>query len=377
MNILILHMASDMYGASKILLIAIEILKKNNYNITVVLSEGGPLVEEIEKLGIGVHIIRLGILRRKYFNLPGLVNRAKVSVQAWKLLSGLVNDKKPDIIYSNTTGVIIGAFLAKAKKIKHIWHVHEIITKPAVFTRIIGFLLNNFSEKVIVVSEAVKKHWSQTVNPDKIVRIYNGLDIKPFAESSSNIRKELGISESTVLIGMIGRVNHWKGQGYFLEIARILNSRFPELHFLMAGDAFPGNEYLVDELNAQIRDSGFASQIFNIGYRTDIVNILNGLDIFISPSTLPDPFPTVILEAMSASKPVIGTDHGGAPEMIEDGVTGLIIPVRDPVAAAEKISLLVEDGDLRTQMGQNAVKRVISLFSHEAFEKSILKEFVK
>lgn len=377
MNILILHTSSDMYGASKILLIVVNIFRKHNYNVTVVLSEDGPLVEEIGKSGAEVKIIRLGILRRKYMNVPGLINRVSVSLKARKLLNQLIEENKPDIIYSNTTGVVIGAFLAKSKKIKHIWHVHEIITKPALFTRIIGFLLNNFSDTVIVVSDAVKKHWSRSVDLRKISRIYNGIDMEPFAVQSSSIRTELGIPEGAVLIGMIGRVNHWKGQDYFLEIARLLNPKFPLLYFLLAGDAYPGNENLVDELNENIKRSGFSTNIFNIGYRTDIVNIMNGLDIFISPSTLPDPFPTVILEAMSAARPVVATSHGGAPEMIEDGKSGILIPVRNASLAAEKISTLIEQKDLRVKMGERGLERVTGLFSHEAFEKAILAVFVK
>ena len=377
MNILVLHLSSDLYGASKILLTVIKILRRHNYDVTVILSEDGPLVEEIRKSGAEVKIIRLGVLRRKYLNFPGLLNRLKVSVKAWKLLNQLIIEKNPDIIYSNTTGVIIGAFLANSKKIKHIWHVHEIITKPALFVRFSGFLLNNFSDTVIVVSDAVKKHWSRLVDARKISRIYNGIDIEPFAVRSSSVRKELGIPENVVLIGMVGRVNHWKGQDYFLEIAKILNPKFPSLHFLMVGDAYTGNEYLVDELNERIQSSGFSNNIFNAGYRTDIVNIMNGLDIFISPSTLPDPFPTVILEAMSAGKPVVATNHGGAPEMIDDGQSGILIPVGNARMAAEKISTLIEQNDLRAKMGKNGLQRVTNLFSHDAFEKAILGEFVK
>lgn len=372
MNILILHTASDLYGASKILLIVTEILQRNNYKPIVVLSGDGPLVAELNKLNVEVHIIRLGILRRKYFNVSGMLNRVSVSFKAWRMLSRLISEKQPEIIYSNTTGVIIGALLAWKKGIRHIWHVHEIITKPAAFTRIIGYLLNTFSDKVIVVSDAVKKHWQQTVDPSKIARIYNGIDISPFSDKSSSLRQELKIPEDVVLIGMIGRVNHWKGQNYFLEIARILSDKYPSICFIMAGDAFPGNEHLVEELNANIKGLQLEQKVFNIGYRTDIVNILNALDIFVLPSIQPDPFPTVILEAMSAGKPVIATNHGGAPEMIEDGKSGLLIPVADAGKAAEKACLLIENELLRKEMGIKARERVQEVFSKEAFEKGIL-----
>ncbi len=376
MHILILHTSSDMYGASKILLIVIEILKKRNNHITVVLSEEGPLVEVIQKMGIAVYIIRLGILRRKYFNFPGLLNRIKVLFKAWKRLSQFIDDKKPDIIYSNTTGVLVGALLAKAKGIKHIWHVHEIIIKPVAFTKIIGFFLNSLSSKVIVVSDAVKKHWLHAVNEAKMIRIYNGIDSAPFKDCSSSLRKEIGVSNEVVVIGMIGRINHWKGQSYFLEIARKLHQNYPFLCFVLVGDVYPGNEALLTLLNQEIANSGFSNKIFNLNYRTDIVNILNGLDIFILPSIEPDPFPTVILESMCAQKAVVATNHGGAPEMIEDGKSGIIIPINNPLAAANKIASLVENKWLRLEMGVNASKRVQELFSYKTFEKAIENTFI-
>lgn len=375
MKILILHTASDLYGASKILLIVTEILVRKKHTPIVVLSEDGPLVSELRKLNIEVHIVRLGILRRKYFNVPGLFNRLAVSFKAWNILSKLIDEEKPEIIYSNTAGVLLGAFLARKKGIKHIWHVHEIITEPALFTKIIGYLLNNFSHKVLVVSDAVKLHWQQTVDPNRLIRVYNGIDMAPFHEKSSTLRDELHISSETLIIGMIGRVNHWKGQDYFLKIAKNLSDKYPDLHFIMAGDAFPGNENLVEELNQNIKTLGLEHKVFNIGYRTDIVNILNALDIFVLPSTLPDPFPTVILEAMSAGKAVIATKHGGAPEMIEDGESGVLIPVRDAETAAKKISVLIENEALRIKMGNSAEYQVQKLFSKEAFEKSILDVF--
>ena len=375
MNILILHTASDLYGASKILLIVTEILARNKYKPIVVLSEHGPLVAELNKLNIEVHIIRLGILRRKYFNIQGFLNRVTVSFKAWKMLNNLIDEKKPGIIYSSTTGVILGAFLARKKGIKHIWHVHEIITKPAFFTKIIGYLLNNFSNTIIVVSDAVKRHWQQTVDKAKIVRVYNGIDQSPFNEKHSTLNQELDIPQDAVLIGMIGRVNHWKGQDYFLEIAKILSEKYPKLRFIMAGDAFPGNEHLMDELDKNIKSQRLQHKVFNLGYRTDIVNILNALDIFILPSIQPDPFPTVILEAMSAAKAVLATNHGGAPEMIEDGISGILIPVREATNVAEKIGFLIENEDARIKMANLAKQRVQELFSKEAFERSVLRVF--
>ncbi|RZJ80635.1 MAG: glycosyltransferase family 1 protein, partial [Flavobacterium sp.] len=135
MNILILGASSDLYGGSKILAIVANILQKGKHKPIVVVSEHGELIGELNRLGVEVRIVRLGILRRKYFSVPGILNRIKVNRSAWKALGKLIDEEKIDVVYSNTTGVLIGAFLAKKKNIKHIWHIHEIITKPKTFTR--------------------------------------------------------------------------------------------------------------------------------------------------------------------------------------------------------------------------------------------------
>ncbi|HCN82559.1 MAG TPA: group 1 glycosyl transferase, partial [Sphingobacteriaceae bacterium] len=359
MNILLLHGTSDLYGGSKVLISFVKsIISKGDHPI-VVLSEKGPLVEKLEELNVEVQIIRLGILRRKYLSPAGILNRIIVTRKAWKTLQNLIAERDIQLVYSHTTGVLIGALIARKLKIRHIWHVLEITTRPVIFVKMMGYLLNNFSESVIVASDAVKQHLEKWVDKDKLIRIYNYIDPAPFQDQSASLKNELCIPADSILIGMIGRVNHWKGQYYFMEIAKEILKKFPDTHFVMAGDAYPGNESLFDQLNADILKQELQHKIHNIGYRTDIVNILNSLDIFVLPSILPDPFPTVILEAMAASKPVVATNHGGALEMIADMESGLLIPFNNAIESANKLSVLITDAEKRQTTGENAKKRML------------------
>lgn len=375
MNVLILHSSSDLYGASKILLIVIQNLINNGFEPTIVLSENGPLVQEIENMGVEVHIIRLGILRRKYFSPKGIINRINVISSSWKKLQPIIHQKKIQTIYSNTTGVLIGAFLARKYKLNHIWHVHEIINDPLLFVKFIGYLLNAYSTKVIVVSESVKNCWQKYVSNEKLIRIYNGIDYSFYIDRPITIKHELNIPEDFLVIGMIGRVHYWKGQDYFLKIAGELCRNNKNLCFVMAGDAFPGYEYLYKKLDDIIKEEKLTEKVYNLGYRTDIANILNSVDIFILPSTLPDPFPTVLLEAMATAKPVAATSHGGSTEMIVDGESGMLIPFDDAIKAAEKIQEIVADKSKREEMGLNARIRVVNNFSLEAFNTAIINLF--
>ena len=130
MNILMFHSNSDLYGASRILLFTIETFQNEGYYCKVILSSEGPLSNELEQLKVDYEIINLGILRRKYLNFKGIINRIKVTRKAWKALNRLIEKQKPDLIYTNTSGILISAFIAKKHNIKHIWHLHEIILRP-------------------------------------------------------------------------------------------------------------------------------------------------------------------------------------------------------------------------------------------------------
>lgn len=372
MNILILHSTSDLYGASRILLLTAQNLISHKHKVVVVLSEEGPLSAKLREAGATVIIVRLGVLRRKYMSAKGILNRIRVMAAAAGPLRRLVKEHQISIVYTNTTSVLIGAVMARILGIRHIWHVHEIITSPKPFLRFTGFMVNRFSSKVIVVSDAVKQHWQKFIAPSKLVRIHNGIDVKRF-ESSESLREELHLPENSVVLGSIGRIHPWKGQDYFLQIAGTLNRRYDNLYFLLAGDVYPGNEYLYEKLNKIIGQEGLEGRVFNLGYREDITPILNALDIFVLPSILPDPLPTVVLEAMAAGKPVIATDLGGAREMVDNRNTGVLVPLDRAEDAAALAANLVEDAELRREMGKKGKERVRKHFSLERFNMEMIR----
>jgi len=277
-----------------------------------------------------------------------------------------------DIIYSNTTGVLAGAFVAKKFKKPHIWHIHEIITQPGWFLKLLGWIVNRYSDKVIVVSTAVMKHWEKYISIKKIHRVYNGINYKEYLVSDgSKIRNEINRTKDEILIGMIGRVHYWKGQSYFLEMTKYLSEEFKNIRFIMVGDAFPGYEYLYDNLKDQKAKAGISDIVVDLGYRKDIPEILAALDIFILPSILPDPFPTVILEAMASGKAVCATAHGGALEMIENGKSGVHIPWDDAKKGAVIISTVIGNEEYRMELGNNGRQRVLENFSEYSYNKNI------
>lgn len=374
MKILFLHTSSDLYGSSKILYLVAKKLHTEGHHVHLVVSEDGPLLEEFKKIGSDTSIIRLGVLRKWYMNLPGIWNRLLVMISAYFKLRRLIRSEKIDLIYTNTTPVIIGGILSKMMGIPNIWHLHEIMYPPAsVLHRIFSAIIRSTSKKVIAVSDAVYQNWLPFIGEKKMVRVYNGIPIEKDDSVQPTIKNELHIDQNTLLIGMIGRLNLHKGQFYFLEIAKELIKKNDALKFIIVGNAFAGYEYLYQKLENSIVELGLGKHVLYLGYRTDIQQIIQGLDLFVLPSIMPDPFPTVVLEAMSLKKPVAATAQGGALEQVIDGLTGIHIPLDNAIVAAEKIKVLINDADFRIQCGLNGRKRLEEVYSLEAFERNILQ----
>lgn len=369
-HILFLHAGAELYGADKILLVLVSGLVNRGWHVTVVVPWHGELNGLLEGAGAEVVVINHGVLRRKYMNVCGLMNRARLIYKAARLLVNYVKVKNVSIIHSNTSVVFSGALLSKLVHVPHIWHIHEITTKPRVVSNILSSLIPRLSSRVVCVSHAVLSHLiaANSMNAAKGKVIHNGIEPLIASDSERNaIRQELSVSSGDVLVGMVGRVNSWKGQMSLLDAAEIIITKYDNVKFLLVGGTFLGEEYLLDELNARIRNGVLADRVRVLSYRKDIPQIMSALDVFVLPSTQPDPLPTVVLEAMSLGRPIIGFAHGGICEMVENGVTGLLVPPCSVDLLSLAIDRLVSDKDLRNRLGVAGYHRFRGLFSVQAF----------
>lgn len=377
------HSTSDLYGASRIFLQTAMILKAEGAIPEVFLSEPGKLSDALTANGISVHFLRLGILRRKYINPSGILNRAFYTIRATLVLKKFIRENNIDLVYNNATSVLAGLFSANLCKVKHIWHVHEIISTPKLFAKLTAGWMKNRSQLNIFVSDATMDHWT-SIEPgiahlNKAVRIYNGLTLPEQPTDDKKSREDalkhfnLDIPGDKIVVGMIGRINPWKGQEYFTEIAKELVGQTKAIHFVMAGDPYPGYEYIKEHVHKKINSFGLDLHFTDLGFQENNVHFFSLIDLLIVPSILPDPLPTVVLEAMAYGKPVAGTAHGGIIEMISEGVTGYLIPPDDAKGAAKIILPLIGDRELRKRLGISGRAVVRNRFSPERFKSLILK----
>jgi glycosyltransferase involved in cell wall biosynthesis len=372
-NILYLHAGAELYGADKVLLDLVSNLDKNKYTPFVLLPNDGILRKKMEDEKIKVEILPYPILRRKYFNPVGIMELTLELLKYSQTLKKYVKKNNIDIVHVNTTAVLEGVFFKFNKQVKVLWHVHEIIVKPKIVNKGISFLVKHFSDKIVAVSKATEIHFIESgqIKKDKIDVIYNGVDNLTYhADNTTDyLRTEFNILLNEKVIGMIGRVNSWKGQMDFIIAVEPILKKNPNWKAILVGSVFEGEEHFMNELKSRIAVSEVKNQIIISEFRDDIQNIHNLFDIFVLPSINPDPLPTVVLESMATSKPIVGYAHGGVTEMVRSGSNGILVEPNNVGELSLAIDQLVNNEKKRIRFGQESLKKQVQYFSLKAYVK--------
>lgn len=380
-NILFLHAGAEMYGADKVMLDLIKRLDKSKYTPFVILPTSGVLVDALKDAGVSVTVMPYPIMRRKYFNPKGVIQYGINLVKYTNKIVKFAKEHNIKLIHTNTAATLEGCFVSRRLKIPQLWSIHEIIVNPKIMYQFTSKLIAKYSNITITDSNAVKKHLDASgyfKNGDVKV-IYNGVDSERFTPdiSCDYLYDEWKIPRNSKVIGMMGRVNSWKGQADFLKAANIIMDQNPNVYTVFVGSAFEGEEWREKELAKAISESPHKDRIINKGYRTDSEAIYKLYDVFVLPSTNPDPLPTVVLEAMSTGKPIVGYKHGGVCEMVKEDYNGLLAEVCNPSDLAAKIEKLLSNDALRMEMSNNSRKRLLEKFSIDSYVQNYSNEYEK
>lgn len=231
---------------------------------------------------------------------------------------------------------------------------------------------NHLPHKIITTGESIKDSMIEknNFNPDRIVSIPTGIDLKIFktGKSGANIRRNFNIPVRAPLIGMVSVLRSWKGHIYLLEAIPDVVKKIPNARFLIVGDG-----PYKDVIEEKIKKTGVGKYVIMTGHRENIPEILSAIDFLAFPSYANEGVPQAVLQAFAAGKTVIASNAGSISEVVLNNKTGILIPSRNSSVLAKMIIELLKDKDKRKKMAVAGKKLVESGYSLEAMLNKIEK----
>lgn len=268
-----------------------------------------------------------------------------------RLMRDHIQSVQPDLVHTHLgTADLIGGLAARSLGVPAVSTIHAVATGwagvPGAKAAATALGRRCCDARVIAVSESArrayrKRSWGMG---DRVVRIYNGVELTATPGAGAAVRRELGIAADELLIGMISALRPEKAHDIAIEAIAMLRDRFPRLRLLVAGQGPCASE--LARLAAPLGD-----RVLLTGRRTDVMGVFDALDVCLHPSRM-DAFPTTLIEALAASTPVLASAVGGIPEIIDDGRTGVLVPAPPNAATvAAALAALLEDPGRRRSLG--------------------------
>ena len=374
--ILYLDHTARFSGAQGCLLGLLERLDRARFSPVLACPRDGPLVERAQALGVPVEEL----------SLPTVTFRdGPVRVAQWLLrsillsqrLAALVKRRGIGLIHANSVRAGLAAALAARRtRTPLVWHVRDLLP-GGLRSRVVRRLAALGADRVICISHAVAGRFATSeALRRKTVVVYDGVDLRRFAPDQAacrQAREALGPGDAYPVVAIVGQIIQWKGQREFVLAAARVAKAYPGARFLVVGEAVfrthltrPYKEEVV-RLAAEL---GLGDRIRFTGFCDDVRPFIAAADI-LALASWEEPLGVVQLEAMALGKPVVATNGGGVPEILEDGVTGLLVPPRYPEAMAHAIVALAADPDRLRRMGQAGRRRVESLFGLDSHARAV------
>lgn len=229
------------------------------------------------------------------------------------------------------------------------------------------------STTIVAVSDAVLQGYLRFAeNARGAVRIYNPcVPPEPDAGARGRSRAKLEFGAADLVFGIFGRITPWKGQLEFLRAAVGVLRELPLSRAVIVGDVVENDVEYGQVLHALVREHGLSDRVVFTGYTADVDAMYAAMDVVVHASIEPEPFGLVITEAMAAGAAVIASPLGGPAEIIEDGVTGLLVDPNDTASLTEAIERLLTDNALRDALVRAASRHVRECYAPDAYARTI------
>jgi len=358
MNVLQILPELNAGGVERTALETVEALVQAGHGAHV-LSAGGRLVPELEALGGVHHTADIG--SKNILSVP------------WRIAGArrLIAEQKIDIVHARSRAPAWPAvYAARAERTAFVTTYHGIYNAKSALKRYYNSVMAK-GDIVIANSNYTREHLIREhgTDPDKVVVIHRGVDMalcdpaRIDPKDVASRRESWGVPKAAILVLLPARLTGWKGQRVAIEA---LSHLAPDHHLVMLGDA-QGRDAYVAGLKEQAKALGLSGRVYLPGHDTDVATAYLAADIVICPSTDPEAFGRTAAEAQAMGCPVVASDHGGAVEVVDHGVTGWRVPPGDAPALASAITRIAELSGT-----EGARRRIATQFSKSALQSALL-----
>jgi glycosyltransferase involved in cell wall biosynthesis len=319
-------------------------MRERGHELAVVSRPGARIIDRAKEAGFATYAIDM---------------RGAIDFPAMFRLRSVMKQFQADIVNTHSgrdtqlAGMAARSILGRRPRIVRTRHLALPITSKISYSVL--------PDHVVTVSQFVGRYLVEAGIPaGHITTVATGVEISRYVDAPpGKLRAELGLADDAVLVGTVAILRKKKGHTETIEAARRVIERFPNTHFVFAGDG-PQSENLA----RRVVELGLEGRVHLLGLRRDVVNILKSLDVFVLP-TYQEALGTAFIEAGASGCPVIGSAVDGVPEVVSDGVNGLLVPAKDSDALADAILQLLADPARRRAMGLAGVQLMRERFSRE------------
>lgn len=385
LRVLYVDHTAKLSGGEIALLNLLRVLDRSAVEPHVLLFSKGPLQPLLTDSAITTHLLEMDneVLetRKESLGVNSIFKLKKIQLvvsQIWKVFN-FIRENKIDIVHTNSLkSDVIAGISARLAGVPLIWHIRDRIDGeylPAKVASTFKLSAKIIPDLVIANSYATLASLNDSqvkTNGHEIV-VHDGT---PLAKALLH-RQMTKLKNGHTTVGIIGRISPWKGQHIFLQAAQQINRQFPEVRFKIVGSALFDEQAYEKEIRQLATDLNLNEVVEFTGFKEDVAQVLDELDIVVHASTTGEPFGQVIIEAMSAGRPVVATNGGGVPEIVSNQSVGLLVPMNNADAMTEALKRLISDPNYALTLGEAGRQHVLQNFTIEKTARGIEQAYSK
>jgi len=350
---------SNIGGAGRCVINFLKYYDRSKFDVKVVVPRGSLLIPEILKLNN--ECIEVDDIAEKSFDM--------------KAVSGLrvaIYEFKPDIVH--THGNLSGRIAARLEGTMILYTRHSVFPVSKKISKGIGRFANKaineyLADDIIAVAEAAKDNLTEGgISPNKIKVILNGVEkVERLSDSEKKqVRKDLGLSEKDFVVGIMARMEPYKGHSFLIEAAEIIKNKGKNIKVVIMGTG--SNE---GELLNMVKDKKLEDTVVFTGFVSDVGKLLNIMDVQANASYGTEATSLALLEGMSLGIPAVVSDYGGNPGVITHGENGYISKLRDSSDMAKYIEELMDNKETYEYMKKQSEEIFSNKFTAQIYAKNI------